>query len=342
MCTKNLYRCIRVNDRLQQVPYFVYVNNLESQNYVNRMKELGLAQKIPCGQCFECKTLKAKEWSFRCMKEASKYDNNIMLTLTYDDEHLPLSKIPDKETGELHSTLVKEHPVLFMKRLRKKFGEGIRFMDCGEYGSDDEYVTWKGERRQGTERPHYHIIIFNFCPNDLVFHKWSYCSWSKDKYPLYKSKEMSKLWKDGFVELNEVTRETCDYVARYTTKKLYGDYAEEEYAQKGRVAPFLNMSRNPGIGYDYFEENKLDFLEQKPMYLKTKTGLRQINSIRYYDKQLEKFYPEEFEKLKEIRNVKIDSYWDDMFNKTDIQEYEYFCNRDLKVNSKQSKLRRVL
>lgn len=342
MCTKNLYRCIRVNDKLQQIPYFVYVDNLESQNYVNHLREIGLAQKIPCGQCFECKTLKAREWSFRCMKEASKYENNIMLTLTYDDDHLPLSNIPDVETGELHSTLRKDDPVKFMKRLRKKFGEGIRFMDCGEYGSDDEYVTWKGEKKVGTERPHYHVIIFNFSPTDLRFHKWSYCSWSKNMYPLFKSEQMNKLWPYGWVDCNEVTKETCDYVARYTTKKLYGEIGDDEYERKGRVPPFLNMSRNPGIGFNYFENNKQNFLDQKPLYLKTKNGLKQLNSIRYYDKQLEKFFPDEFEKFKESRSEKIDSYWNDLLTKTDVQEFEYFLNRDNKVNSKQSKLKRVL
>ena len=342
MCTKNLYRCIDCTSKGSQYAYFVYVDNLESEKHVNRLKESGLAQRIPCGQCFECKTLKAKEWSFRCMKEASKYDDNIMITLTYDDDHLPKSEVIDTETGEVYSTLVKSDVVKFMKRLRKKYGEGIRFLMCGEYGSDNEYVTWKGERKKGTSRPHYHIILFNFCPDDLVFHKWSKGEWSSEKYPLYKSDSITKLWKNGFVDCNEVTKESCEYVCRYTTKKLYGDYAKEEYQDKGREVPFLNMSRSPGIGFDYFDNNREKFLNEQPMYLASKKGLTQINSIRYYDKQLEKIYPEEFEKIKERRISRIDNHWRDIMSKTDLHEFEYLANQDAKSQSMQKKLKRVL
>lgn len=353
MCTKNLWRCTgRVSyfksgvslceETRNGKAYFVYVQDLESQNYVKKLKESGFAQRIPCGQCFECKTLKAKEWAFRCMKEASKYDKNIMLTLTYDDEHLPKGNAVNIVTGEVCSTLRKEDVVKFMKRLRKKFGDGIRFIECGEYGSDEEYVTWKGERKKGTSRPHYHIILFNFMPDDMVFYKWSKCEWSKEKYPLFKSKDMNKLWSFGFVDCNEVTKETCEYVARYTTKKLYGDYAKKEYELKGREVPFLNMSRSPGIGYDYFEDNQEKFLNEEPMYLPSKKGLTQINSIRYYDKQLEKLYPEEFEKLKEKRISRIDKHWEDFMSRTDLEEFEYIANQDAKSQSRQKKLSRSL
>ena len=337
MCTKNLWRCVS-----SSYIYFVYVNDLESENHVKRLKDIGLAQRIPCGQCFECKTLKAKEWSFRCMKEASKYEKNVMLTLTYDDEHLPKSKIFNAETGELYSTLKKEDVIKFMKRLRKKFGEGIRFFECGEYGDEKEYVNWKGELKKGTKRPHYHIILFNFMPSDLVFYKWSIGEWSSEKYPLFKSKDMNKLWPFGFVDCNEVTKETCEYVARYTSKKLYGDYAKEEYELKGREVPFLNMSRSPGIGFDYFENNREKFLNEEPMFLASKKGLSQINSIRYYDKQLEKFYPDDFEKLKEKRISRIEKHWEDLISKTDLEEFEYIANQDARSQSIQKKLKRVL
>lgn len=347
MCTKNLYRCIeeRLNysrTGVSEHPYFILVNDYETEQKVNYLKSVGLAQRIPCGQCFECKTLKAKEWAFRCMKEASKYDNNIMITLTYDDEHLPHSENIDIETGEVYSTLNKTDVVKFMKRLRKKYGEGIRFLMCGEYGSDNEYVTWKGERKVGTSRPHYHIILFNFCPEDLVFHKWSKGEWSSEKYPLYKSDSINKLWNKGFADCNEVTKESCEYVCRYTTKKLYGDFAKEEYEAKGRQVPFLNMSRCPGIGFDYFVANQDKFLNEQPMYLASKKGLTQINSIRYYDKQLEKLYPDEFEKIKEKRISRIDNHWEQLLSKTDVHQFEYLANLDAKSNSMQRKLKRAL
>lgn len=50
-----------------------------------------------------------------------KYESNLFITLTYDDDHVPLSTGRDPETGELFTTytLDKRHWQLFMKRLRK-------------------------------------------------------------------------------------------------------------------------------------------------------------------------------------------------------------------------------
>ena len=49
------------------------------------------------------------------MHEASLHDLNCFITLTYKDEFLP-------PFGSLDYAA----PVLFMKRLRKRFGDGIR------------------------------------------------------------------------------------------------------------------------------------------------------------------------------------------------------------------------
>lgn len=348
MCTSNLYRVVdldKVDKHTGKLKSYIVSGKTYDVEEYRKHPFKWFVQPIPCGNCLECKLRKSQEWSFRCMKEASKYENNIMLTLTYDDEHLPKSKYVNLETGELFEslTLKKDDVQKFMKRLRKKFGEGIRFFMCGEYGSDSEYKDWKGQVRKGTERPHYHIILFNIKVEDLRFYKWSFCDWSKDKYPLFKSKTMEKLWPFGFVDLNEVTKETCDYVARYTTKKLKGDYAKKEYEEKGRIPPYLNMSRNPGIGYDFFEENKEKFLnDSQSMYLKTKKGLVDIGTVRYYDKQIEKVAPET---LKEIKNKRIDSSrstWDDKLSKTNLKKYEYINNQDIRNELKRIKLQRGL
>lgn len=70
--------------------------------------------QVPCGRCIGCRLEKARQWAVRCMHEASLYDKNCFVTLTYDEDYCPESLIP-------------EHFVLFMKRLRKRYGAGIRF-----------------------------------------------------------------------------------------------------------------------------------------------------------------------------------------------------------------------
>jgi len=97
--------------------------------------------ELPCRQCIGCRLEYSRQWAIRCLHEASLYDENCYITLTYDDQKLP-------ESYDIKNGLDLSHFQLFMKRLRKKYGAKIRFFHCGEYGED------RG-------RPHFHACIFN-------------------------------------------------------------------------------------------------------------------------------------------------------------------------------------
>lgn len=190
--------------------------------------------ELPCGQCIGCRLERARQWAIRCVHEASLYEDNCVLTLTYDDEHLP-------SDGSLNVRDIQ----LFMKRLRKRFGAGIRFFQCGEYGDN-------------LGRPHHHAIIFNF---DFPDKKYLKNSPTGDK--LYHSDilstgtdEVPPLWPHGYALIGSLTFESCAYVARYITKKIGGDRAEDHY--NGLKPEFITMSRNPGIGKGWYEKYKDD------------------------------------------------------------------------------------
>lgn len=173
-------------------------------NYVKGMQ-------VACGKCIECKVKRSNEWAFRIVHECSKYKNNCMVTLTYNDENLPLN-----------GTLVKSDLQKFVKRLRRHIEPlKVRYFACGEYGS-------KGLR------PHYHIILFGFDFEDKFFFK-------KDKKGslLYRSPTLEKLWSFGFSSIGEVNLDTAKYCAVYLQKPL---------KDKSKINQFTLMSRNPGIG----------------------------------------------------------------------------------------------
>ena len=91
---------------------------------------------VACGQCIGCRLERSRQWAIRCVHEASLHPINCFITLTYSPEHEHRLYVPypDLETGEVignQLSLRKDDFVLFMKRLRKKFGEGIRFFHCG-------------------------------------------------------------------------------------------------------------------------------------------------------------------------------------------------------------------
>lgn len=221
---------------------------------------------VPCGYCVFCRLSRARSWAIRIMNETQMSGDSCFITLTYADEYLPEGK-----------TLVKKHFVDFMRRLRKKFGVGIRYFQCGEYG--DKYG-----------RPHYHAIIFNldFPDKRLVSESIG--------YKLYDSEILSRLWTFkgapspiGMVRVGSVTFESAAYVARYVMKKRYGDSAVAHYA--GREPEYCTMSRMPGIGLSWFKKFWSDVYPRDEMPVKGKNGIYVTRPPRYYDRLLESDNP---------------------------------------------------
>lgn len=183
-------------------------------------------------------------WALRCVHEAKFHDQNCFVTLTYDPEHLPLD-----------GSIQVKHFQNFMKELRASFAhKKIRFFGCGEYGEkcDPDYETKLG-------RPHYHILLFghDFDDSELYY---------QGDYNLYTSQKLSRIWRKGHATVGALTKETAAYTARYCTKKISGEMAEEHYRrinkQTGEVnqltPEFLLMSRRPGIAREWFEKYRRD------------------------------------------------------------------------------------
>lgn len=222
--------------------------------------------KVPCGQCVGCRLERSRQWAMRCVHEASLYDKNCFITLTFDDEHLA----PDKS---LHL----EDFQKFMKRLRKKFGEGIRFFHCGEYGTLNQ-------------RPHHHAILFNFDFPDKEF--WSV----RNGYRLYRSRYLECLWPYGFCSIGDVSFESAAYVARYCLKKSFGS-AEVTY---DRSPEHVTMSRRPGIGREWFLKYKNDIFPNDKCIIRDGLVCR---PPRYYDKIYDSIDPIGFEKIRKKRKI---------------------------------------
>ena len=339
MCTRESYRVESLTwlKKDGERRYWIVDGRSEVEQYNPKFFKVS---RIQCGSCLECRLSKAKEWAFRCVKEAKYHENNIMITLTYNDEHLPKSKGIDAKTGEVYesSTLNHRDVQLFMKRLRKKFKD-VRMFGCGEYGSHEEYVDTKGKVRKGTERPHYHIILFNIKFKDMYFWRWSRCEWNpKVKNALYRSKTLEKLWSDengqiGNAELNEVNFETCRYVAGYVTKKYKGSDSKEHYELKGQKPPYTFSSRRPGIANEFYEENKEKFFNETPLFAVTKKGLKRVKS-RYFDKLMEKDDPNKFEDIRRSRRKKSEEAMTELLRKTDIDKHTYIENQESKVETR--------
>jgi hypothetical protein len=244
--------------------------------------------EIACGQCLGCRIDKSRQWAVRCMHEASLYENNCFLTLTFSPESLSKRKYS-------YSLDVTEFQK-FMKRLRKKYGGGIRFFHCGEYG--DKYG-----------RPHYHALLFNHDFEDKELFA------VRDGYRLYSSESLSRLWPYGFATIGDVTFESAAYVARYVMKKITGEDAEEHYRivdpETGEIyqrkPEYITMSRRPGIGKEWFDKFQSDVYPHDYVIVDG----RKVKTPRYYDKLYEEKCGIDIDMVKHERNIKAAKRSDD-------------------------------
>jgi hypothetical protein len=254
---------------------------------------------LACGQCIGCRIDNSKQWALRCVHEASLYDDNCFITLTYDDDNI-------NQWG----SLVKKDFQNFMKRLRKRYigtyrknSNGIvekisriRYFHCGEYG---EKLT----------RPHHHAILFNFCFRDLEFQK-------HDKgHNYYVSEELSQVWNKGIHVIGDVSMYSAAYIAKYCTKKVTGKKAQEHYKSinpyTGEVhslePEYITMSRRPGIGMEWFKKYSSDCY---PKDFITEDG-KKFKIPKFYDKLYEVENPMGFNRIKMNRRKEANKRLDE-------------------------------
>lgn len=224
--------------------------------------------KVPCGQCLGCKMERSRQWAIRCMHEASLYEQNCFVTLTYKDECLPDQNSLEYEPFQL-----------FMKRLRKRYRNKIRFYMCGEYGEEGN-------------RPHFHACLFNHNFEDKKFFKRT-----STGSILYTSEILDSLWKhQGWATIGDVTFESAAYVARYIMKKVNGDPRNLTYQEIDRetgevyyrTKEFNKMSLKPGIGKGWYDKWKNDVFPEDICVINGKA----IKPPKYYYLKLKEENPE--------------------------------------------------
>lgn len=215
--------------------------------------------ELPCGQCIGCRMRRASDWTLRCMHEASMWQENCFVTLTYARDKLP----PD-------ASLDHRDFQLFLKRVRKFAGRPVRFYMCGEYGPLNQ-------------RPHYHACLFNV-------------DFRSDRVPsgrsasgelFYTSAVLERLWGHGRVSVQDLTRESAGYCARYIMKKQLGRDSWRNYVNDDGVVrrpEYSAMSLKPGIGAAWFEKYSKDVFPHDFVV----AGGVERRVPRYYDKLMKR------------------------------------------------------
>lgn len=243
---------------------------------------------LPCGRCVGCRVERARQWTVRVMHEASLYEENCFVTLTYDDDHVPPGG------GLRHEDFQG-----FLKRLRARVHPRmVRFFMCGEYGEE------RG-------RPHFHAALFNYSfPDRVLWRKLGSRSYA------YRSATLESVWPFGLSSIGDLTRKSAAYMARYIHKvRLGDDVASNDEAVDGstgevvrRRGEYIRMSLRPGIGAYWFRlYGSTDVFPHDRVVVDG----RPCVPPRFYEKLHKRVSPDGIEQVKLDRIARARSRFDD-------------------------------
>lgn len=278
---------------------------------------------IPCGQCIGCKIQKKQDWATRIEMEAKTWpkDEVWFVTLTYNDENVPgirhstgemfrgakYTRLKNKGTLEVNQTLWYEDIQKFLKRLRKAHSGQLRYFVAGEYGSK-------------TGRPHYHLILFGYTPEKLE----TYSKVRPDGYMI--DSRITRLWSYGLHNLINPDEGGYSYVSGYVCKKMEDE--TKKHIENGLIPPFCQMSRDPGLGYQYYKEHEQEIW--KKGYIQLNNGKR-ASIPRYFQEMKRLENPRELWEYKRQKQQAAIDQTKELMGRTDVKYQDYLAMKEKRI-----------
>ena len=221
---------------------------------------------IPCGKCLGCDRAVQRDWSLRIYHEVSfriadwrdsetgvttRLPEACVVTLTYDDDHLPLAGALDHRDYQRFMKRLRRHRDREAARRRLPPPSEVKYFMCGEYGPK-------------TRRPHFHAvllgIVFDDCYSILSNGRSQRCSYTLDRLwsaPPMRDPE-SPPSRIGVATVDSFSFGGAMYVTGYVAKKavdkLLGPVRDQVDPATGecREVPiqpeYRKMSRGEGLG----------------------------------------------------------------------------------------------
>lgn len=243
-------------------------------NYLGSRKSAACA----CGHCLECAQKYQNDWSFRLSCEAIYWKHVYFVTLTYDNDNLPLQTIADDTyLAEANAAVTSLPPtksrIAFLRNESNKvifnvltgsqvgdFLPEVNKTDCQLYLKRlREFLRLKynsfikfflcSEYGPNTFRPHYHLLIYSHLPVGQI------------------SSAIVDSWQLGEVKYKEIIydhspsgdfQNVSGYVSKYVSKPTI---FESPWVNFGFVRkPFRLMSK--GLGFHYVAKICAQYLQR--------------------------------------------------------------------------------
>lgn len=179
---------------------------------------------VPCSNCYVCKTKRSSAWSFRLVQHSKLYNAAYFVTLTYNNDHVPI-------TNNGFLTVRKSHFQNFIKKLRRNHPEKA------------EKISYYGVSEYGTEgsRPHYHLILFGCNDREITE------AWTTDQRGNKRPQAL------GNIYFGTVEGASIGYVLKYINKPKH------QRAHQRDDRELTNAYMSKGIGANYLTPRMIKY-----------------------------------------------------------------------------------
>lgn len=247
---------------------------------------------FPCGKCLDCRKRRASSWGFRLSEQLKVSDTAYFLTLTYDSDHVPITKkgrttldwgyYPiSKKTGKPSKTLSTDIQRFFKMIRYKQANSDIKYYMAAEYGSTHHM------------RPHYHVIIFNLQLSTIIDLQEARRALLLPQQHLNgKYQFTSPLWGRGHITLGTVTHASVMYTLKYLSKNK----RVPQYKYDDRRPEYSLISK--GIGENYLSP-------QMERWHKDDPKERMYVNFQHYKVAMPRYYKERLYSQSEREEIAI-------------------------------------
>jgi len=185
---------------------------------------------VSCRNCWQCRSNRVANWVGRNIAETETATVSYAVTFTY-------GRAQDGRADHLRSVLLTYSDIQKMLKRMRKAGMIVRYIICGEYGTQLGRAHWHG--------------VFHFYGDILPKWQGEHLEWSQEKWDEIGGIHIPE-WIDpqdgnrpmGFVHIKEASYAHVRYALKYLLKDTYGDESQFKLA----------MSRKPPLGYAYITQ----------------------------------------------------------------------------------------
>lgn len=235
-------------------------------------KYLGEKIAVPCGECPICKRRRANKWVSRLERERINSAFTFFVTLTYDDQHLPLAVRHGVYDGYYQNTPFDEYVHDWFASGRDDVSFSMEDLDVDDWQKEDHdlfgslcqhfggipYASVRDiqlfnkrlNKRLHNETNSFknfrYFVVSEFGDTTFRPHFHGIYFLQDERAAKVFQECLSSSWQYGRLDCQFVQNSACTYVAQYLNKLVSLPY----FYQKKPLRPFFLFSKSPTIGAD--------------------------------------------------------------------------------------------